>query len=269
MQIANNVAKNRIPVIIFSLEMKAIDITAKAISRQTYIDTPDRPNLAKSSDMLLTESIASKFSDKELNVIKNATDVVAKIGENITIVECGAEPYSVEKIGQYVQDYIKVYNKYPFIIVDYLQILDAPDKLKSASDKQVADYNLKRLKVLSDFFNLPIIIISSFNRENYDTEVSFKSFKDSGNIEYSCDTVIGLQLKDVGTKGFNAEAAKSASPRNLELRLLKQRYGKTGEKIDFKFYAKYNYFEEQMLSPNEVKAKILNEIKNNDDILRY
>jgi replicative DNA helicase len=246
MQIADHVAQTGNPVIIFSLEMQVIDLTAKAVSRQTFIDTPNDPHLAKSSDMLRTESIASKFSDQEWDVISSAAEKIAETGENITLVGCGAEPYSVEKIYRYVETYIDVYDKNPFIVVDYLQILDPPEKLKSASDKQIADYNLKRLKVLSDYYDLPIIIISSFNRENYDAEVSFRSFKDSGNIEYSCDTVIGLQLKGTGTSGFNVDVAKKKYPRDVELKILKQRYGQVGQKIEYKFYTIYNFFGERI-----------------------
>lgn len=47
-----------------------------------------------------------------------------------------------------MQDYIQAFGVKPVVVVDYLQILDPPRTLKSASDKQVADYNLKRLKVL-------------------------------------------------------------------------------------------------------------------------
>lgn len=244
MQVADHVAQTGNPVILFSLEMKEIDLTAKAVSRQTFIDTPNNPYLAKSSDMLQTESIASKFSEQEWGVISSAARKIAETGENITLVGCGAEPYSVEKIYRYVETYINVYDKHPFIVVDYLQILDPPEKLKSASDKQIADYNLKRLKVLSDYYDLPIIIISSFNRENYDNEVSFRSFKDSGNIEYSCDTVMGLQLKGTGTNGFNVDVAKQKYPRDVELKILKQRYGQVGQKIEYKFYTIYNFFDE-------------------------
>ena len=88
-------------------------------------------------------------------------------------------------------------------------------------------------------------MISSFNRENYDNEVSLKSYKDSGNIEYSSDTLIGLQLQGVGTPDFDANEAKAASVRRVELVVLKQRYGRSGYKIGFDFYTRHNYFEEQ------------------------
>ena len=45
-------------------------------------------------------------------------------------------------------------------------------------------------------------------------------------------------------KDFDVEEAKKASPRKLELRVLKQRYGRTGEKFHFLFHTRYNYFEQ-------------------------
>lgn len=62
---------------------------------------------------------------------------------------------------------------------------------------------------------------------------------------YSSDTLIGLQLQGVGTPGFDANEAKAASVRRVELVVLKQRYGRSGYKIGFDFYTRHNYFEEQ------------------------
>ena len=244
MQIVENTAKAGMPCIVFSLEMKAIDLTAKAISRQTFLDSAENEHYARTNTELTSKKFNENVSDPEWDIIKGAAAKVAEYSKKITIVECGANPYTVDQIGLFVQNYIQVYKEKPLVVVDYLQILDAPDPLKSAGDKQVADYNLKRLKILSDYFELPIIIISSFNRENYDMDVNFKAFKDSGNIEYSCDTVLGLQLRGINETGFNAEKAKAEFPRQLELKVLKQRYGEIGKRISYVFYTKYNLFEE-------------------------
>ncbi len=244
MQIVENTAKAGMPCIVFSLEMKAVDLTAKAISRQTYLDSADNEHLAKTNTELTSKAFNENVSDLEWNAIKAAAEKVADYSKNITVVECGANPYTVDQIGLFVQEYVQVYKEKPLVVVDYLQILDAPDALKSAGDKQVADYNLKRLKILSDYFELPIIIISSFNRENYDMDVNFKAFKDSGNIEYSCDTVLGLQLRGIKEDNFDSEKAKAEFPRKLELKVLKQRYGEIGIRIAYNFYTRYNYFEE-------------------------
>ena len=71
-----------------------------------------------------------------------------------------------------------------------------------------------------------------------------QAFKESGAIEYSSDILIGLQLKGAGQNGFDATEAKSKNPREIELVILKNRNGKTGEKVPFQFYPMFNYFVE-------------------------
>ena len=52
---------------------------------------------------------------------------------------------------------------------------------------------MMELKRLSRDYKLPLIGISSFNRDSYTEAVSMKSFKESGAIEYSSDVLMGLQ----------------------------------------------------------------------------
>ena len=52
-----------------------------------------------------------------------------------------------------------------------------------------------------------------------------QSFKESGAREYSSDVLLGLQLKDVGSQGFNVDEAKKKEPREIELVILKNRNG--------------------------------------------
>jgi replicative DNA helicase len=74
-----------------------------------------------------------------------------------------------------------------------------------------------------------------------------QAFKESGGIEYSADVLLGLQLKGVEEKGnFDVELAKSKTPREIELKILKNRRGNTGEKIDLFYYPQYNYFTEKL-----------------------
>ena len=69
-----------------------------------------------------------------------------------------------------------------------------------------------------------------------------QSFKESGAIEYSSDVLLGLQLKDVGSQGFNVDEAKKKEPREIELVILKNRNGQTGAILPFNYYQKFNYF---------------------------
>ncbi|GHT57221.1 hypothetical protein AGMMS50233_10350 [Endomicrobiia bacterium] len=101
---------------------------------------------------------------------------------------------------------------------------------------------MTELKRISRDYNIPVIVISSFNRTNYLNEVGFESFKKSGSIEYSADVLIGLQLKQNWTKSTLNEKreivneAKVKSPREIELVILKNRMHKAWNKIDFNYY---------------------------------
>ena len=71
-----------------------------------------------------------------------------------------------------------------------------------------------------------------------------QAFKESGAIEYSSDVLIGLQLYGVGNSGFKVDEARKKSPRQVELKILKNRNGKVGGKIRMDYYAPFNYFVE-------------------------
>ena len=128
------------------------------------------------------------------------------------------------------------------MIVDYLQILSP--KNEKWTDKQNTDSAVLTFKRLSRDYKIPVIVISSFNRENYSVRVSMQAFKESGAIEYSTDVLIGLQLMGTGAKGFDVDTAKSKNPRGIEAVILKNRNGRTGGKIGYNFYAMFNYFSE-------------------------
>ena len=153
------------------------------------------------------------------------------------------------QIREIVENHIRITGKNPVVLIDYLQIL-APADVR-ATDKQNTDKAVLELKRISTDFKIPVIGISSFNRENYKTAVNYASFKESGAIEYSSDVLIGLQLKGAGDKSFDVDAAKAKNPREIELVILKNRNGETGKKIAFKYYPMFNYFEEFGISQKQ------------------
>ena len=99
-------------------------------------------------------------------------------------------------------------------------------------------------RISSRDFDLPVLAISSFNRENYRSAVSMEAFKESGAVEYSSDVLFGLQLAGAGGANFDANDAKQRSPRELELVMLKNRNGIPYARLPLSYDAKYNYFTE-------------------------
>jgi replicative DNA helicase len=110
------------------------------------------------------------------------------------------------------------------------------------TDKQNTDKAVMELKRVSRDFKTPVLAISSFNRQSYNSPVTMEAFKESGAVEYSSDVLIGLQLAGAGENGFNPNEEKQRTPRNIELVMLKNRNGRTGDKIKFEYHPQFNYF---------------------------
>ena len=244
LQITDQIAQQGHDVIIFSLEMARSELIAKSVSRHTIIDVlqgdGDVRN-AKTARGITTGKRYSGYSTVERELIKRAINEYAKYAENIYISE-GMGDIGAEQVRETVRKHIHFTENRPVIVVDYLQIL-APYS-ERATDKQVVDKAVMELKRISRDFKIPVIAISSFNRQNYSTAVTMEAFKESGAVEYSSDVLIGLQLMGAGKSGFDSTAEKKKNPRNVELVILKNRNGAAGDSIPFEYYPLFNYFKE-------------------------
>ena len=256
LQIADHVAESERDVIIFSLEMSRKELIDKSICRMIFSDwiktqrTSDRERL-KNELEIQTLNLGQISAPNSLNIseeklagletktrqyfstIAKRTSIYESVG-NVGVNEIA------ERVNKYV--YYSGGNK-PLVIIDYLQLLAPVDP--HFTDKQNTDKNVLELKRLSRELEIPIIAISSLNRANYNEPISMAAFKESGAIEYSSDVLLGLQLAGAGDKDFNVDMAKSQEPRQIELKILKNRRGKTGDSINFEYYASRQFFREQ------------------------
>lgn len=243
-QIADQIAQAGTDVLIFSLEMARAEIMAKSISRhtlQSVLATGGDIRNAKTARGITTGKRYIDYSQTERDLINSSILEYSKYAQNIYISE-GVGDIGAEQIRETVKKHTLFTGKTPVVIIDYLQIL-APYS-ERATDKQNTDKAVMELKRISRDYKTPVIGISSFNRANYKEAVTMEAFKESGAIEYSSDILIGLQLKGAGKKDFDANEAKRKDPREIELVILKNRNGRTGDSLSFNFYPLFNYFEE-------------------------
>ncbi len=124
------------------------------------------------------------------------------------------------------------------------------------SDKQRTDYNVTELKRISRDFAIPVIIVSSLNRDNYNEPISLSALKESGSLEYGSDVVMGLQIQGMRRKQATEKDAEyrifvdslvkawrgykghgDFAP--MELKILKHRAGTEGS---VKLEILYNYY---------------------------
>ena len=106
------------------------------------------------------------------------------------------------------------------------------------------DYTVKKFKDFQRKTGTTFIVISSFNRQNYSNSVNFKSFKESGGIEYAADVVWGMQfdLNGENPTEKDIDMAKQKYPREIELKCLKNRSGGFYD-CKFLYYSANDYFE--------------------------
>lgn len=253
LQVADQIARTGQDVLIFSLEMARTELMAKSISRLTYeltIQNGGDERNAKTARGITTGSRWQNYSQTELQLIGDAVSSYAEYARHIFIFE-GIGNIGAAQIRKNVEKHISVTGRRPVVVIDYLQIL-APYDVR-ATDKQNTDKAVLELKRISRDHKLPILAISSFNRENYKNAVGMQSFKESGAIEYSSDVLIGLQLEGAGDDNFDATAAKRKNPRDIELVVLKNRNGRVGDKIKYQYYSMFNFFHEDGQKMDEEK----------------
>lgn len=253
LQMAENMASKGTPVIIFSLEMRPEQLVAKAVSRNMYLSFIEQKegqennisSRAKSYSELMSEEKRNSFTEQEKYVYVDAikrTSVSTSDMQIVSETEDG-KPFNIDEIVNYINSYIAATKKKPVVVIDYLQFI-RPGALAGGTDKQTMDYIISMLVFTAKIQRIPIIALSSLNRVGYESPVTMASFKESGFIEYSCETMIGLQLKGVGKRNFDITEAKAKSPREIELVLIKGRGVEVGAVIDYLFYGRHNYFKE-------------------------
>ena len=176
-----------------------------------------------------------------------------------------------------VDVHIRATRRRPFVVLDYLQILQPSDDARTTDKRLLTDYDVTRLKVISRDFRIPVLVISAFNRISYYDPVSMCSFRESSGIEYSSDILFGMQYKGMdykkslipvsGEDGGNQKAKLLFETKSdhdnrvrvlledmdergsiggelpIELKILKNRNGSKGT-LSYNFLPKYNYYYE-------------------------
>jgi replicative DNA helicase len=254
LQIADNIAMTGQDVLIFSLEMSKYELMSKSISRRTYKYCKAN-NIAKNNASCLQDILdINSLSEERKHVFRESLkEYNVNIAKHINISE-GVGDIGVKEIRALIERFSIFKSSNPVVIVDYLQIVAPPNE--RLSDKQNIDKNVCELKRICRDYQVPIIVINSFNRANYLNEAAFESFKESGAIEYSCDVLIALQLhipdrenwKDnspaLNEKRAAVNEAKTKNPREIEAIILKNRAYNSYGKINFKYFPEYDYFKE-------------------------
>lgn len=241
LQMADQLITDCEPVLYFTMEQSQLELVTKTLSRRTALKCKTNLQHAKTAIQIRRGDINQEVKDAYQDYLADADIFTIIQGDFST------DMTEVEKI---VDDYVKATGKVPIIMVDYLQIVQEDSQV---TDKSKIDAITKRLKILQRKHNAVVLVISSINRANYMLPIDFESFKESGSIEYSADVVWGLQLQVINDQAFTSAKgvaqkrkmiamAKAASPRQVELTCLKNRYGIASYSCGFLYYPQYDLF---------------------------
>ena len=216
LNIADMLAMAGQDVIFYSLEMSKFELIAKIISRRTArqcLQTGADMRHAKTNLGVSDFKRWAGYSNAEKELLQNCmNDFSLKAAQNLYIRE-GLQSIGTEQIRQDIQRHEYLTHRRPVVIVDYVQIMKTPDI--HMTDKQKTDENVTELKRISRDFNIPIIAISSFNRDKYKEPVSLAAFKESGAIEYTSDVLIGLQYEGMDYMDKETDKARTERIRGI------------------------------------------------------
>ena len=233
-QLLNQLANEGETCIYCTYEMSRLELYSKSLARELFKRDPTTKltaaQIRKGGTSAELKGIVAEFATTKLNF-----NVFELQDETIDDLINLLRPLCTDK------------TKAPVVCLDYLQIVP----INRESTKLGIDEAVRKLKKFQRDTNTTFIVISSFNRTNYAQSVSFESFKESGNIEYTADVVWALQLNVMNEiKGSELisetrrkiDEAKKQQPRQIHLKCLKNRQG-TNYDCFFEYHSAHDYFE--------------------------
>ena len=251
LNVAANICDGGESILFISYEQSAKDLAFKMLARYWFMQNRQWNNNADSIptalQIRLNKYYHEEFPMEEMRRVRE--EVKAKM-ENFYVIE-GRKETAAELIAR-VKPYVDAGVK--FIVVDYIQLL--PNEEEGENKREGLDATLRELQIFQQATNTVVLLISSFNRQNYKTFVSLDSFKESGGLEYTADAILGLQYKLENEKdradSLKMQELSKQQPRKIQLVCLKSRHGGKFE-LDFDYYSAHDYFRE--CAEEETKMK--------------
>lgn len=244
MQIADRIAgrPDGNPIFYFSFETSKDELTEKNLSRLSFeLASKDSGNPQTARAINNGYWISHK---PEYSLVMKAVSAYSNYYSRIHIIDATLDRLDANGIYKRMRAYKRKHpDEKPVVFVDYLQILKPIDD--KDTDKEKVTRSIATFKSIASELEIPVVVISSFNRSSYQSPVAMQSFKESGEIEYYADTLLGLQYRAIHDGTDDRDTMKSAmqsDPREIELVVLKNRNGKSNTSINFEYYPKFNDF---------------------------
>ena len=218
LNIAQNIARNNLPVLIFSLEMPARHVVMRMLAAEAGID------FSRLRTGRLTEEHWESLAQATSRLI--SATIFINDARGLTVQELRAEGRRLKA----------QYDNLAVIIVDYLQLLSGSSKYYGRVE-EISDIS-RSLKTLAWELNVPIVACSQLSREverRPDKRPQLSDLRESGAIEQDADVVAFLYREDY----YDDQTEEDQGLADLIFR--KQRNGPTGT-IQLEFHKKLMQF---------------------------
>jgi len=244
-------------VLYFSLEQGNYELTSKSLSRLTWVLSTQKEkdaNLPR-TNMGIIESYSftgeNEAQQRIINLRQRAVDRYKAFQGRIRIIEAGK--LKAEDMTREIDRHYEATGRRPVVILDYLQKLEISNS-RIIDAKPRIDQAVTDLKQLSRDKQVPVIAISSLNREGY-AAPGMKNLKESGDLEYSADIVLLLGFRrEKGDEDLEdyIDTQSKLNPREMFVKIAKNRNGVKGQKVNMDYYAAFNYFTDSDRQGNEI-----------------
>lgn len=208
---------NKIPSVIFSLEMGREEIEERILSAQARVAY----HHIKSGD--LTDDDWDRIARHVDDLAQSPLVIDAE--ENQSYIEIAAKARR-----------LKERHGLGLIVIDYLQLMTSGGRRAETRQQEVSDIS-RNLKLLAKSLNVPVIALSQLNRgpeQRTDKKPMMSDLRESGAIEQDADIVILLHREDA----YEKESARSGE---ADLIVAKHRGGPTAT-ITVAFQGHYSRF---------------------------
>jgi len=222
-------------VLLFSLETSKEQIT------QNLLCAHSRVNAQLVRKGMLNERLFAKITDAA-SFVFNAP-IFVDDSPGLSVLDCKAQAR-----------HFRAREKIELVVIDYLQLMEAPGHRRSDSREQEISYISRSLKALARELNIPVIALAQLNRsvdarEGHRPRLS--DLRESGAIEQDADLVLFLHRP-----GYYEDKADEERMRSAEVIIAKQRNGPIGS-VPLVFQYEYMKFESlsQEAEPRDLPAE--------------
>ena len=201
---ANAAVQNKVPVVIFNLEMSKEQVGNRILCSEAMVDSNKiRTGQIEDGDWMKLASTLGVLSDAPIYIDDTP---------GISIMEIRAKCRK-----------LKMEKNIGMVVIDYLQLIQGSGKRNSSREQEISEIS-RSLKVLAKELDIPVIALSQLSRgveSREDKRPMLSDLRESGAIEQDADIVIFLYRDDY----YNEE---SPEKNVAEVIMAKHRGGSTG-----------------------------------------